>query len=54
MLNAFSNNQKGGVSPQFAFIASAFFIVIGGSLYLQGDAAYVLFDTMIKEVRYAV
>ncbi len=53
MLNTFAQNQNGGVSPQFAILVSSIFIVIGGALYLQGDAAYGLFDSLMEEIRYA-
>ena len=54
MLNTFAQNQKGGVSPQFAILISAVFLSIGAGLYFEGDTVYGLFDNMMDEIRYAV
>lgn len=52
MPNTFIQNQKGGVSPQFAILISAVFIIIGSLLYFQSETAYSLFDNMVSEIRY--
>lgn len=52
-MNNFSKNQSGGVSPQFAIMISTLFIVIGGALYLEGDAVYGLFDNLMNEIKIA-
>ena len=54
MLNTFSQNQKGGVSPQFAILVSVLFLSIGAALYMEGDTVYQLFDNIVDQVRYAV
>lgn len=52
MLNTFAQNQKGGVSPEFAILISAFFLAIGGVLFFQGEMVYDLFDNMMDEIKY--
>ena len=46
-------NQKGGVSPQFAILVSALFITIGSLMYFQSETVYGLFDNMMNEIKYA-
>ena len=54
MLNDFSKSQTGGVSPSFAIIVSAIFLVIGSGLYFEGDTVYKLFDNVMTEFKHAV
>ncbi len=53
MLNTYSNNQIGGISPKNAAFISAIFLSIGAGLYAECDVAYKLFDGMMNEIRLA-
>lgn len=53
MTNTFIQDQKGGVSPQFAIFLCSIFLAIGGALYFQSETVYSLFDNFMNEIRYA-
>ena len=50
MPNAFIQDQKGGVSPQFAIMLCTVFLIMGGALYFQSETVYGLFDLSLIHI----